>query len=204
MNFARRYLAWVTIGPAAVAVPLAFLFLLQVLPLTVARGFGLALMLIAFVAASAAALNVVIVSCAGDVENALDGRGDISRAVSDCLQRTTRASLVIWPITGLTFAIAGTLLFMRSAMGFAYFIVAALLVAFPSAAWTYAAGKHHLVEIGSLRAPPPCYIGTQLSLRRKIALRFLASPVLPPPAPRAPFSPKGLTAPGQLPAATSS
>src|SRR5205085_6530941 len=178
MNFARRYLAWVMIGPAAVAVPLAFLFLLQVLPLTVARGFGLALMLIAFVAASAAALNVVIVSCAGDVENALDGRGDISRAVSDCLQRTTRASLVIWPITGLTFAIAGTLLFMRSAMGFAYFIVAALLVAFPSAAWTYAAGKHHLVEIGSSRAPTLRYISTQLSLGRKIAIVFMASLII--------------------------
>ena len=178
MNFARRYLAWLTIRPAVVAVPLAFIFLLQVIPLTLARGVGLALLLLLLVVVSTAALNVVVTACAEDVETALDGRGDISRAVSDCLQRTTRASLTIWTIAGLLFAIAGTLVFMRTVIGFTYFLVAAVLVAFPCVAWAYAAGKHRLVEIASARATTVRYIGRQLSLGRKIAIVFMASLVI--------------------------
>jgi len=178
MNFARRYLAWLTIRPALVSLPLAFLFLLQVLPLTVVRGVELALLLLAYALAAAAAMNAIVSECANEVEGALDGRGDASRAVSECLQKTTRGSIVIWPIAGLLFAIAGTLLFQRTVVGFGYFIVAALLVAFPCAAWAYAAGKHYLVRLASSRATTLRYIGKRLSLGRKIAIVFMASLVI--------------------------
>ena len=175
MNFARRYLAWLTIRPAAVALPLAFLFLLQVLPLTTASGFALAGLLLAYAAAASLAMNMATAACANDVEATLDGRGDASRAVSECLQKTTRGAITIWPLAGLVFAIVGTLLFMRTALGFGYFVVAAVIVAFPCAAWAYAAGKHYLVKLATTRATTLRYIGKRLSLGRKIAIVFMAS-----------------------------
>jgi methyl-accepting chemotaxis protein len=178
VDFARRYFAWLTIPPALVALPLAFLFLAQVVPLTVARGFGLALLLILFAAAAAAAMSIFVTTCANDVESALENRGNISDAVSMCLQRTTRGSLAIWPLAGLVFAVLATLLFMRTVAGFGYFVAAAVLVAFPCAAWAYAAGKHRLVEVAAARATTLRYTGPQFSLGRKIGIVFMASLVI--------------------------
>src|SRR6185369_14941642 len=72
----------------------------------------------------------------------------------------------------------GTTLFMRTALGFTYFLVAALLIAFPCVAWAYAAGKHRLVALASARAATLRYHGRQLSLGRKIAIVFMASLVI--------------------------
>jgi methyl-accepting chemotaxis protein len=178
VNFERRYLAWLTVPPAVVTLPMAFFFLAQVVPLTAGRASGLALLLIALFAAAALALNVVVAPCSDDVERALAGSGDISRAISECLHKTTRAALLIWPVAGIAFAVIGTLLFMRDALGFSYFLVAALVVAFPSAAWAYAAGKHRLVALASERATTLRYVGAQFSLGRKIAVLFMGSLII--------------------------
>jgi methyl-accepting chemotaxis protein len=178
VNFARRYLAWLTIPPALISLPLAFLFLAQVVQLTVARGFALALLLLLLFVATALALNVIVAPCAEEVENAIDGRGDISRAVSDCLHKTTRAATVIWPAAGIVFAVLGTLFFERSALGFTYFLVAAMVVAFPTAAWGYAAGKHRLVSLASQHAQTLRFVGKHFSLGRKIAVVFMGSLII--------------------------
>jgi methyl-accepting chemotaxis protein len=178
VNFSRRYLAWLTIPPALVALPLAFFFLAQVTELTLAGGAELALLLLLLFVATALALNAVVAPCAADVESALEGRGDLSRAVSDCLHKTTRAALIIWSAAGIVFAVAGTLLFNRSVLGFSYFLVAALVVAFPSAAWGYAAGKHRLVALASARATMLRYVGSRFSLGRKIAVVFMGSLII--------------------------
>jgi methyl-accepting chemotaxis protein len=178
VNFARRYLAWLTIPPALISLPLAFLFLAQVVQLTVARGFGLALLLLLLFVATALALNVVVAPCAAEIEEAVGGRGDISRAVSDCLHKTTRATLVVWPAAGIVFAVLGTLFFDRSALGFTYFLVAAMVVAFPTAAWGYAAGKNRLVSLASQHARTLRYVGKHVSLGRKIAVVFMGSLII--------------------------
>jgi methyl-accepting chemotaxis protein len=178
VNFARRYLAWLTIPPALISLPLAFLFLEQVLQLTVTRGFGLALLLLLLFVMTALALNVVVAPCAKEIEDAIDGRDDISRAISGCLHKTTRAASLIWPAAGVVFAVLGTLFFERSALGFTYFLVAAMVVAFPSAAWGYAAGKHRLVRLASQHAQTLRYVGKHFSLGRKIAVVFMGSLVI--------------------------
>src|SRR6185503_21136028 len=66
-----------------------------------------------------------------------------------------------------------TLLFLPSALGLAYFVVASLIAAFPSIVWGYAMGKHRLLEAaGDSRVH---FTGRELSLGKKIAIVFIGA-----------------------------
>src|SRR5947209_8224326 len=110
MSFARRYITSLVAWPAVVTLPLAFLFITQVLQLSLATAFALL------------------------------------------------APLVV----------------MRTPLGFAYFLVAGLMIAFPSIAWSYGAGKHRLVEYAT-GSEDLRYTGRELTLGRKIAIVFMGS-----------------------------
>src|SRR5580765_5333470 len=145
MSFARRYLTRLLVPPAVVTLPLAFFFLTQVIQLTRQTGLMLAILLIVLYAGGAVAFWWLLRKPVDAVEEAVESHGDASVAMSHCLDRTKFMAVVLWLLGGLVFASLATLLIMRSGLGFGYFSVAALIAAFPSIAWSYAAGKHLLI-----------------------------------------------------------
>ena len=111
---------------------------------------------------------------AQNVEDAVAQKRDVSNAVSECLRRRPCSRSSSGSAAGLVFALLATLLVMRTPLGFAYFLVAALIVAFPSIAWSYGAGKHRLVEFAA-GADELRYTGREFSLGRKVAIVFMGS-----------------------------
>jgi methyl-accepting chemotaxis protein len=173
MSFTRRYLAWLLLPPLLISIPPALLFLSQVVQLTWSSGIGLAVMLAVTYAIGCVVFSFAVRPYAAAVEEAGKGRGDVSRAMSACLVRTTNLSILLWGAGGIFFAILATLVFMRSALGLAYFLVASLIAAFPSIVWGYAMGKHRLLEAaGDMRVH---YVGRELSLGKKIAAVFIGA-----------------------------
>ncbi|HEX2121729.1 MAG TPA: methyl-accepting chemotaxis protein, partial [Thermoanaerobaculia bacterium] len=173
MSFTRRYLAWLLLPPLIISLPPALLFLTQVVQLTTSQALGLTAMLAVSYGLGCLLFTLGVKPYADAVERAAEGRGDVSRATSECLVRTTNLSILLWAGGGLLFALIATLLFMPSALGAAYFVVAALIAAFPSIVWGYAMGKHRLVEAtGESRVH---YVGRELSLGKKIAIVFIGS-----------------------------
>jgi methyl-accepting chemotaxis protein len=173
MTFTRRYLAWLLLPPLVISIPPALLFLSQVVQFTASRNFELAGLLIAAYAIGCVIFTFSVRPYAEAVEEALAGRGDVSKAMSACLIRTTNVSIALWVGGGALFAVIAALLFMRSALGLAYFLVAALIAAFPSVVWGYAMGKHRLRQAaGDARVH---YEGREISLGKKIAAVFIGA-----------------------------
>ena len=168
-SFTRRYLIWLVVPPAAVTVPLAFLFLQQVIQLTPAAAADIVLLLFLLWAATAWIYGRVLTPYGLRFEEAA-GRGDASRELSDCLERTKSIAIVTLTIAALIFALAATLLVMPSLLGFGYFIVAAVIVAFAGITWAYAAGKRRLGGQGRGQ-----YVGRELSIGQKIGIVFIGS-----------------------------
>src|SRR5258708_20403858 len=108
------------------------------------------------------------------VEQAVAGQGDVSRGMSRSLDRTKSLSAMLWLGGGVLFAIVATLTVMRSGLGFACFLVAALIAAFPSLAWSYAAGKHQLIAYTN-DVPQRQYTGREFSLGIKVAVMFIGT-----------------------------
>lgn len=172
MTFARRYLIWLLAPPAAVTLPLAFLFLLQVVQFSMSGGLLCAALLGTFYAGAALALAAGVAPAAQTVEKAIDHKGDLSATASACLQRTNLMAITIWPAAALVFSVLSTLLVMRSGLGFGYFLVASSIVAFPAISWTYAAAKQRLLEAGG-DSKSLGYSGRRIPLGRKIAIVFI-------------------------------
>jgi methyl-accepting chemotaxis protein len=173
MSFTRRYLFWLLVPPAAISVPPALLFLSQVVQLSFSQSLILILLLAATYAIGCAAFVVGVRPYAERVEEALAGRNDLSQAMSACLDRTKLLSIILWLGGGLLFAVIAASVILPSALGFAYFVVAALIAAFVSIVWGYAMGKHRLTEAAGERRVH--YTGTPLSLGKKIAIVFIGS-----------------------------
>jgi methyl-accepting chemotaxis protein len=173
MFFTRRYLAWLLLPPLVISLPPALLFLSQVVQLGWRGGLALALMLAVSYAIGCVVFTLAVRPYAQAVEEARHGRGDVSRALSACLERTTNLSILLWGGGGIVFAILATLAFMRSALGLSYFLVASLIAAFPSIVWGYAMGKHLL--LGAAGEARVHYIGRELSLGKKIAVVFIGA-----------------------------
>ena len=173
MTFTRRYLSWLLVPPLIISLPPALLFLTQVVQLTFATGLALLGMLAVTYAIGCVVFAVSVKPYARAVEEAIAGRGDLSKAMSACLDRTKSLSVLLWGGGGLVFAVLAALLFMPTGLGFSYFIVASLIAAFPAIVWGYAMGKHRLLEAaGDARVH---YVGRGVSLGTKIAAVFIGS-----------------------------
>ena len=175
MSFTRRYLLWLLIPPIFISIPPALLFLSQVVQLTEGSALGLALLLVVTYLGGCASFTFGVRGYAEAVETALEGKGDPSSAMSACLDRTKSLSFLLWGVGGLVFAIIAASLFMRSALGLAYFVVAVLISAFVSVVWGYAMGKHRLTEAAAAAGLRVHYTGHELSLGKKIAIVFIGS-----------------------------
>jgi methyl-accepting chemotaxis protein len=174
MPFSRRYVSALIGPPFLLSLPLSFLFVSQVVRLSLGHGAAVAVLLLALAASIGLALLAGTRTCADAVDNAVTQQRHVSEAVSDCLRATTRMAVGASLGGSLVFALLATLIVMRSALGFAYFLVAALIVAVPTIAWCYAAGKRELIGHAA-GAPELQYTGRELSLGRKIAIVFMAS-----------------------------
>lgn len=173
MSFTKRYLLWLLVPPLFISIPPALLFLSQVVQLSAAQAGGLAALLLVTYALGWITFTASVRPVAQAVENALEARGNLADAMSACLDRTKLLSAILWVGGGLVFATIATALFLPSALGFAYFSVAALISGFVSLVWGYAMGKHRLIEAaGGHRVH---FTGSELSLGKKIAVVFIGS-----------------------------
>jgi len=173
MSFTRRYLAWLLVPPAVVSIVPSLLFLAQTIQLPATRLVALFGLLALVYAGGSIIFTYALLPYARRVEEALGGRGDLSKTMSECLDRTRMVSLALWGPGGVFFAVVASLLLMRNAVGFASFLVAALMASFISIVWGYAMGKHRLLE--AARGKPIRYTGRGLSLGKKIAIVFIGS-----------------------------
>jgi methyl-accepting chemotaxis protein len=173
MSFSRRYLTWLLLPQAAFTL-LAFGFLSQVIELTLRNGVVVGVLLVLLYVGVALGFAGLMRHSLEALEEAVDGRGDVSAAMSRCLDRTKSLSSILWLSGSLLFLIATTLTVMRSGLGFAYFLVASLIAAFPAVAWSYAAGKHQLIAFTN-DVPQRQYTGRPFSLGTKIAVMFIGT-----------------------------
>jgi methyl-accepting chemotaxis protein len=174
VSFSRKYLLWLLIPPAIATTPLALVFLMQVLPISLSTIQTLVILFIVFFAAGAGLASAILGPLARELEEAVARNGDASQPASRLLQRTTSLMLVLWASAGLLYALIGTMLVMRSALGFGYFVVSALIAAFPSIVWSYAMGKYRIVEFASA-ARELRYVGREFTLGQKIAIVFMGT-----------------------------
>jgi methyl-accepting chemotaxis protein len=173
MSFTRKYLLWLLAPPIALSIPPALLFLSQVVQLTLGKALALALMLAVMYGLGCVVFSLGVRPFAEAVERALEGTGDLSRAMSACLDRTKLLSVILWVGGGTLFALIAAAVFLPSLLGFSYFFVAAMIAAFVSVVWGYAMGKHRLIE--AAEGQRVHYTGRELSLGKKIALVFIGS-----------------------------
>ncbi|HEX6095123.1 MAG TPA: methyl-accepting chemotaxis protein [Thermoanaerobaculia bacterium] len=173
MPFTRRYLAWLLVPPLFVSVGPALWFLAQTIQLSPGRLVALFVLLAVMYAGGCVVFAMMLAPYARRVEEALRGQGDLSTAMSECLDRTRLLSLVLWGGGGVLFAIIASATLLRTLIGFASFLVAALMAGFISIVWGYAMGKHRLVQ--AAEGKPIRYAGNGISLGRKIAIVFIGS-----------------------------
>ena len=176
MSFTNKYLLWLLVPPALISIPPALLFLLQVEQFSTSRALALLGLLVVTYLGGCVTFAMVMRPLLDRVESALDGRGDLSAAMSNVLDRTKFLSIALWGGGGVVFALIGALLFHRSPLGFGYFLTAALIAAFVSIVWGYAMGKHRLVTAAAGHRVH--YTGRPISLGKKIALIFIGSFVI--------------------------
>lgn len=173
MSFSRKYLLWLLVPPLVVSVVPALLFLAQTIQLSPTRVLTLVGLLVVTYGGGCLLFAKRIGPYARRVEEALHGEGDLSAAMSECLEQTKTLSVILWGAGGVLFAIIASLLLARTAIGFATFLVAALMAGFISIVWGYAMGKHRLKDAAAGRRVH--YEGNELSLGKKIAVVFIGS-----------------------------
>ncbi|HEX6096600.1 MAG TPA: methyl-accepting chemotaxis protein [Thermoanaerobaculia bacterium] len=173
MSFTRKYLLWLLLPPLVVSIVPALLFLAQTIQLSPTRALVLAGLLTVTYGGGCALFTMRIGPYARRVEEALGGEGDLSSTMSECLQETKKLSVILWGGGGVVFAAVASALIMRTGIGFATFLVAALIAGFISIVWGYGMGKHRLAEAAAGHRVH--YEGGELSLGKKIAIVFIGS-----------------------------
>jgi methyl-accepting chemotaxis protein len=167
-------MVWLLGPPAVVTGPLALLFLTQVLPFSASIIARVIALVAAFVIAGTLILFIALRPSINAVDAAKGGRGNLAEALTACLDKTKQLSATLWLIGSLLFAAVGSLMIMPTAVGFSYFLVAALIAGFSSVVWAYASGKFLLAEEAAGNAHGR-YTGAEFPLGRKIAIVFIGS-----------------------------
>src|SRR5258707_2407817 len=154
--------------------PLSFLFLPQIVQMSLATSGSIFGLFALFFLAGSATLVRGLTPLANAVDEDVRRGRDASEAASRCLERTETLTLIVWGAGSILYAILASMLVMPTILGLGYFFVSALIAAFPSAIWAYAVGKRLIAEHashgGALR-----YTGRRIPLGRKIAIVFIGS-----------------------------
>ena len=172
MSFKHRFLAVQLSLPILVSLPVALLFLRDVMSLSGHSWMRLVVVAYAGYLIGAAIFAVVVGRTAGDVEKARSGGRDVSDSASRCLRSTEIASLVLWVAFGLLLSAVGAIVLMPTFLGMQYFAEAALIVAAPTMAWSYWTGKRMIVGHAD-GALAEGYTLSAWSVGAKIAMVFL-------------------------------
>jgi methyl-accepting chemotaxis protein len=174
LSFSRKYIIWLLVPPAVVIGPLSYVFLSQVVRMSLGAAEAIVGLFIVFFVSNATIIAIGLTPLANAVDEAVRRGNDASEAASRCLARTESLTLLLWGAGSILFAIVAALVVMPTVLGFGYFLVAALIGAFPSVIWAYAIGKRLLAEHashgGALR-----YTGRRFGLGRKIGIVFIGS-----------------------------
>ncbi|HEY0139944.1 MAG TPA: HAMP domain-containing methyl-accepting chemotaxis protein [Thermoanaerobaculia bacterium] len=173
MSFTNKYLLWLLVPPALISIPPALLFLMQVEQFSTSRALALLGLLVVTYLGGCVTFALSMRPLLARVEAALEGKGDLSAAMSGVLDRTKFLSVALWGGGGIVFALIGAVLFHRSLLGFGYFLTASLIAAFVSIVWGYAMGKHRLVTVAAGRRVH--FTGRPIPLGKKIAIIFIGS-----------------------------
>ena len=112
MSFTRKYLLWLLAPPIVISVLPSLLFLSQVVQFSTSRALGLFAFLALTYVIGCVIFTIGVRPYAKAVEDALEGHGDLSMAMSACLDRTKTLSLVLWAGGGLLFALIGAVLLL--------------------------------------------------------------------------------------------
>jgi methyl-accepting chemotaxis protein len=174
LSFSRKYVIWILIPPAVVIGPLSFVFLSQVIGMSFAAASAIVGLFAVFFTVNAVLIWIGLTPLAEAVDEAIRHGRDASEAATRCLERTEFLTLLLWGAGSILFALVSALIVMRTALGFGYFLVSALIGAFPSVIWAYAAGKRLLAEHAS-HGGALHYTGRRFPLGRKIAIVFIGS-----------------------------
>jgi len=172
LGFSKKYLNGLLRPPALITLPLAGLFLSQVVQLSLSGWLLIAGLMIGIYGASALVFSSPIRQYARNFESVLSANGDVGKAMSDCLEATKRSAIRLTLVAGLVFTGVATALVVPSFLGFSYFLVSALLISALSLPWIYATAKNLLLQA----APPQKeirYAGPLFPLSRKVALLFI-------------------------------
>jgi methyl-accepting chemotaxis protein len=174
VSFSRKYIVSLLVPPAVVIGPLSYVFLSQVIGMSLSAAEAIISLFAVFFTVNAVLIWIGLVPLADAVDEAVRRGKDASEAASRCLARTESLTLLFWAVGSILFAIVAALLVMPTLLGFGYFFVSACIGAFPSVIWAYAAGKRllseHAAHGGALR-----YTGRRFPLGRKIAIVFIGS-----------------------------
>src|SRR2546428_5199241 len=84
VSFTQRYLLWLTAPPAAVTIPLAFLFVAQVITLSAGTAVDVLLLLLWMYVVAALAYGYFLTPHTRRVEEAIAAEPDASKEMSDC------------------------------------------------------------------------------------------------------------------------
>src|SRR5260370_13370173 len=118
VSFTQRYLVRLIAPPAAVTIPLAFLFVAQVIGLTPGTAIDVALLLLWMYVVAALAYGYFLTPHTRRIEEAVAAERDASQELSDCLRTTIRVAIIVLGLSGIIFAGLCTWLVMQSAAGF--------------------------------------------------------------------------------------
>jgi methyl-accepting chemotaxis protein len=177
VRFSRKYILWLLLPPAIITGPLSFIFLTQVVSMSSQAAAEIVAIFAVFFLAGGMVFSMRLAPLADEVDDAVQRGGDASDSASRLLHRTERLAAAAWAVGSVLFALVGALMVMRTALGFAYFLVAALIAAFPSVLWAYVGGKRLLVQHAA-HAVALRYVGGEFPLGRKIAITFIGSVLL--------------------------
>jgi methyl-accepting chemotaxis protein len=172
LDFTRRYLLWLLLPPAVVTLPLSLIFVQQIVHPDPREMVILLSMVGVIYAVGAYMFRVGMRPFTEAVTEAVEHRREVGESMSRCLAQSKKLSIWIWGGGGLLIAIAATIFVMPTPLGFAYFIVATLIAAFPAVAWGYVEGKRQLLNY-TRGAAGIRYTGSEFPLGRKIALTFI-------------------------------
>lgn len=174
MPFRKRYIL-VQLAPGFIfGIPLALLFLSQLLQFSAIGWTAIVGTAILFYAIGGAIFALSLRKDLEEVERAsATGRG-ASAAMSQLVDGTMRATNRLWIGGGLLFAILGVLFLMPTPLGVAYFVTAVAIAAAPSIGWTYFAGKRLVLKYLRESQEELRYTGRRFPLRTKIAVVFVS------------------------------
>lgn len=172
MRVQRQLAFWLLVPPSIIGITFASLFLSQVLQTSQTSLTAVLLATLAIYGIGGALFARFLYFIGGTVASAVDRRSDVSETLSYALEQIENRAFALWVGGGLFFAILSTLIFFRTPLGFAYFLIAATLIGTFGFAWDYFTAKQIL--FASARDMEDLhYVGRQVPVARKIAIIFM-------------------------------